>query len=83
MRNGNSDKRESSIQLGFQGLEASTEGPISSTTKASYLLNYRYSTLGLVQKLGIINLVHDKPTYQDLAFKLLSLSKKPPYPYGD
>jgi hypothetical protein len=26
MRNGNSDKRESSIQLGFQGVEASTEG---------------------------------------------------------
>jgi len=76
MRNGNSDKRESSIQLGFQGLEASTEGPISSTTKASYLLNYRYSTLGLVQKLGIINLVHDKPTYQDLAFKLFIPLKK-------
>lgn len=76
MRNGNSDKRESSIQLGFQGLEASTEGPLSSKTKASYLLNYRYSTLGLVQKLGIVNLVYDKPTYQDLAFKLFIPLKK-------
>lgn len=76
MRNGNTDKQENSIQLGFQGLEASVEGPLSSKKKASYLLNYRYSTLGLVQKLGIINLFNDKPTYQDLAFKFFLPFKK-------
>jgi CarboxypepD_reg-like domain/TonB-dependent Receptor Plug Domain len=70
MRNGNNTKWENSIQLGFQGLEASTEGPFSSKSKASYLLNYRYSTLGLIQKMGLLDLYDDKPNYQDLAFKI-------------
>jgi hypothetical protein len=76
MRNGNNTKWENSIQLGFQGLEVSTEGPFSTKSKASYLFNYRYSTLGLIQKMGLLNLYDDKPNYQDLAFKIYLPFKK-------
>ena len=41
LRNGNNEKKEYSFQAGFQGIEASIEGPFNNS-KASYLVNYRY-----------------------------------------
>ena len=66
-RNGNSNKRESTVQIGSQGIDISSEGPLKSGGKASYLFNYRYSTLGLIGQLsdGDFGL----PEYQDLSFK--------------
>ncbi len=45
LRNGNSDKREYAIQLGVLGAQFATEGPFKKGLEASYLFNYRYSTL--------------------------------------
>jgi hypothetical protein len=66
MRKGNSSKREHTIGAGTMGLDVSSEGPIKKDHAASYLFNYRYSTLALVdyllpQDLGI--------KYQDLSCK--------------
>jgi len=66
MRNGNNQKYESTLQLGLLGLDLASEGPLSRKTGSSYIVNYRYSTTGLVSGLiGDMNL-----KYQDLSFKL-------------
>ena len=70
LRKGNSERRESSIQLGFQGIEASTEGPFSKNNKSSYLFNYRYSTLKLIESFGLNVVPTATPNFQDLIFKL-------------
>lgn len=70
MRNGNNQKREYSFMLGALGVEAALEGPFSKTGKASYLINYRYSTLAVLQAIGVNPTGDILPTYQDLSFKL-------------
>lgn len=67
MRNGNNEKREYVAQLGFNGFEVGAEGPFSPKNKASFLVNYRYSMLGLVDQLLWID---ELPYYQDLSFKM-------------
>jgi hypothetical protein len=72
-RNGNTQKRETSVQLGLiTGLEAMTEGPISKLNSSSYLMGYRYSLAGLAQAMGIDIGTTATPTYQDLSFKINS-----------
>lgn len=67
MRSGNSSKHEHSVELGAIGLDVASEGPLSKEGYSSYLINYRYSTLGLIAPLLPEN---SKGTnYQDLAFK--------------
>jgi hypothetical protein len=76
-RNGNTKKRETSLQLGLiTGLEAMTEGPISKTNNSSYLVGYRYSLAGVAQAMGINIGTTATPTYQDLSFKINSGSGK-------
>jgi len=71
LRNGNRDKREYLGQIGFNGFELGAEGPFKKGKKASYLVNYRYSTLGVFKALGIdFGLGDAVPEYQDLTFKL-------------
>jgi len=71
MREGNNQKHEFLGQVGFNGFEAGAEGPISKNAKASYLINYRYSTLGLFKALGIqFGTGNAVPNYQDLNFKV-------------
>ncbi|MBX9852421.1 MAG: carboxypeptidase-like regulatory domain-containing protein [Cytophagaceae bacterium] len=70
MRRGNNQKREYMIQMGFNGLELGAEGPFSKNHGASYLANYRYSTLGIFKTLGINFGTSALPEYQDLNFKL-------------
>ncbi|MCD4724555.1 MAG: carboxypeptidase-like regulatory domain-containing protein, partial [Bacteroidales bacterium] len=53
MRNGNYDKHEFLGQVGFNGFEFGAEGPISKKNNSSYLINYRYSTMGVMQAIGI------------------------------
>ena len=75
LRNGNKDNREYSFKAGILGLDFSTEGPIRKG-KSSYLVNYRYSTLGILNSIGI-HLVGPRVnnTFQDLSFKLRFASK--------
>ena len=71
LRDGNNQKREFMGQVGFNGFEFGAEGPFSKTSKASYILNYRYSTLAIFQALGIeFGTGSNTPLYQDLNFKV-------------
>jgi hypothetical protein len=70
MRNGNSSATEAAIQLGVLGLNAAIEGPIKKGYDGSYLLNYRYSTLGILESLGILPVGEGTPDFQDLSFKV-------------
>jgi hypothetical protein len=69
-RKGNREKREYSFRAGMLGLDFSTEGPIKKG-QSSYLINYRYSTLGLLNQMGIY-LVNPRADniFQDLSFNL-------------
>lgn len=68
MRRGNPNEYSHSFQFGLIGIDASSEGPFKKGDKSSYLFNYRYSTLTLMQPL----LPSDAEgiSYQDLSFKL-------------
>jgi len=71
MRNGNYDKHEFLGQVGFNGFEFGAEGPVFKESNSSYLINYRYSTMGALQAMGIsVGTGKAVPNYQDLTFKL-------------
>ncbi len=76
MRNGNNEKHEFMFQFGFNGAELMAEGPLSRKTGASYLVNYRYSTLFLFELMGINVGTTALPKYQDASFKLNFPHKK-------
>ncbi len=68
LRKGNSKKREYTLQAGFLGLDLAAEGPLSKKG-GSFLINYRYSTLGIIKKLGI-EIGGASTLFQDLSFNL-------------
>ncbi len=70
LRKGNNEKREYAAQAGFLGLDFAAEGPFSKNARASYLVNYRYSTLAVLNKIGITIAGDAVPDFQDLAFKI-------------
>ncbi len=71
MRNGNANKNEFIAQVGFNGFEFGAEGGLYGDLGASYILNYRYSTLGVFQQVGIdFGTGAATPDYQDLNFKV-------------
>jgi hypothetical protein len=70
MRNGNNEKKEFMAQFSTLGAELGAEGPLSRGKKASYILNYRYSTFKLITDLGAeTGMGTAIPAYQDLVFK--------------
>lgn len=76
-RKGNTEKREYSFMAGILGTEASLEGPFKKGSNSSYLVNYRYSTLGVLEKIGVSPLEGGRvPIYQDLAYNLNFPTKK-------
>ena len=76
-RNGNNQKRETTLQMGvITGLEATTEGPFSKKSDSSYLVGYRYALAGVAQTLGVNIGTTATPSYQDLSFKLNSGATK-------
>jgi hypothetical protein len=72
LRSGNPRKREFTGQIGFNGFELGAEGPAFKTKggqRASYLANYRYSTLGLMHQIGFDPGTGTAvPQYQDFTF---------------
>ena len=71
LREGNNQKREFIGQIGFNGFELGAEGPFIKNSKASYVFNYRYSTLALMQNAGInVGTGAATPLYQDMNFKI-------------
>lgn len=70
MRRGNDEKHEFMGQIGFNGFEFGAEGPFSDSSRASYLINFRYSTLQLFQTFGFeFGTGSAVPKYQDVTFK--------------
>jgi hypothetical protein len=72
LRDGNNQKRELTTQVGFNGFEVGAEGPFSTSKNGgSYVVNYRYSTLGLFEAVGVeFGTGSNVPYYQDLNFKI-------------
>ena len=76
-RNGNSQKRETTLQAGvITGMEATTEGPINKEKGSSYLVGYRYALAGVAQAMGVNIGTTAFPSYQDLSFNLNSGNTK-------
>jgi len=67
LREGNSERREYTLQAGVLGLDMAAEGPLSISDGASFLFNYRYATMALISDLIPSDQV---PKYSDLAFKI-------------
>lgn len=70
LRNGNNEQYEFMGQVGFNGFEIGAEGPINKEKGSSFLANYRYSTLGAFDALGINFGFVGIPYYQDATFKV-------------
>jgi len=67
LRKGNNEKPEYTLQAGVLGLNAAAEGPFSKKYKGSYLVNYRYSTLNVLSKLGLLP-DETATNFQDLSY---------------
>lgn len=67
LRAGNNERHEQIIQAGLIGIDLAAEGPISRKSGASYLANYRYSTVGLITGLGV-DFGDEKISFQDVSF---------------
>ena len=80
LRSGNPDKHEFTGQVGFNGFELGAEGPLitlGNGQKATYLANYRYSTLEVLDILGFSAGTGTAiPRYKDLTFLIDVPSKK-------
>lgn len=70
LRRGNNEKHEYTLQAGLLGLDASMEGPFSKKYKGSYLVDYRYSTLELLNKLGVLRADGSVTRFQDLSYNI-------------
>ena len=75
MRSGNNIKYEFVTQVGMNGFELGAEGPIVHN-KSSFLLNYRYSTLAIVDAMGFKVGIDAIPFFQDASFKISSNNTK-------
>ncbi len=75
-RHGNLFKNAQTIRAGILGLDIASEGPITKG-KTSYLANFRYSTLGILNAAGI-HLVGPRTdnNFQDLSFKIFHKGNK-------
>lgn len=77
MRKGNNEKYEFLGQMGFNGFEFGAEGPLSKKNKSSFLINYRYSLVAVIQKAGLdVGTGSATPYYQDVNFKISIPTKK-------
>lgn len=74
LRRGNNEQREFTFQAGVLGIDVAAEGPFSSKHNGSYLINYRYSTLGLLSRAGILGA--DITTFQDLSYNFVLPTEK-------
>jgi hypothetical protein len=76
LRNGNNKEHEFTIQAGVLGIDLSAEGPFKKGYNGSFLFNYRYSTLSLLNDMNIQVSENTISNYQDLSFKFHMPTKK-------
>lgn len=74
LRNGNNQRHQHTLKVGVLGIDLASEGPLSKKSNASYIFNYRYSTTGLLKKVGMN--MEGVLDYQDLNFKMNFPTKK-------
>jgi hypothetical protein len=75
-RSGNDEKFEGMFALGLLGTEVMAEGPLNKRKNGSFLINYRYSTAGLLSELGLLGNVGGVLQFQDLSFKIVQPTRK-------
>lgn len=69
LRKGNNSKREFSFSASTIGIDLTTEGYFKKGSKSSYLVNYRYGFLTLMEQLGFK--ISDASTrFQDLSYHI-------------
>jgi hypothetical protein len=76
LRRGNNEKREYTIQAGVLGVDAAIEGPFSKKYKGSYLIDYRYSTLTLLNAVGVLPSGGAVTNFQDLSYNFYLPTKR-------
>ncbi len=69
LRSGNNEKFEATGGIGIMGTELTLEGPFKKGYAGSFLFNYRYSTISLINDLGLVD-VPGVLNYQDATFKV-------------
>lgn len=67
LRSGGKEKDNYVMQFGLLGLDLAAEGPIGEGGNAAFLGNYRYSTIGILDALGV-DLGDEAINFQDLSF---------------
>ena len=75
LRKGNKDKREHTFSASTIGIDAAEEGYFKKGSNSSYLVNYRYGFLTLMQQLGF-KISDASTTFQDLSFHINLDGKK-------
>ena len=68
LREGNNDSYEHLFQVGVNGFELGSEGPFKKGGRASYLFNYRFSTVSVLG-LFIKELKDENLFFQDFSYK--------------
>ena len=75
LREGDKTENHYTLQASLIGLDASAEGPVGKKQNTSFLVNYRYSTVGLLSAMGA-KFGDEDIRFQDLTFSINSdLSK--------
>lgn len=75
LRSGNNEKFEATGGIGLMGTELTFEGPFKKGYAGSYLFNYRYSSIALINDIGVID-VPGVVKYQDATFKVVLPTKR-------
>lgn len=73
-RSGDKQENHYTAQASLIGLDLAAEGPLKQD-KSSFLVNYRYSTVGLLSQLGV-DFGGEEINYQDVAFNISFDQKK-------
>lgn len=69
LRNGNNEKHENTFQLGMNGVELGTEGPINHSNGSSYIASFRFVSLAPLTWMGFNLGANTIPEYLDGNFK--------------
>lgn len=75
LRKGNDTKHEQAFGFSTLGIDFTAEGPIKKGYAGSYLANYRYSSLELLNEAGVVDF-DGIPKFQDGSFKIVLPTKK-------
>lgn len=75
LRNGETDRNHLVGQIGLVGIDVAASGPITKNKRLTYATNYRYSTVGLLSKLGV-DFGNEKTAFQDLGATFTYTAKK-------